>query len=71
VIAHNRQLRTYAGDDEAAQRGAYGRYGVDMSKVVPDWAVTRLRENADNPQAHKDFDDKYHWPGLSKLILEK
>jgi hypothetical protein len=71
VIAHNRQLRTYAGDDEAAQRGAYGRYGLDMTKVVPDWAVTRLRENADNPQAHKDFDDKYHWPGLSKLILEK
>ncbi|HXT99623.1 MAG TPA: hypothetical protein VN903_01435, partial [Polyangia bacterium] len=26
VIAHNRQLRTYAGNDEAAQRGAYGRY---------------------------------------------
>jgi len=69
VIAHNRQLRTYSGNDEDAQRGAYGRYGLDMTKVVPDWAVDRLQENKDNPQAHKDFDEKYHWPGLSKIIL--
>jgi hypothetical protein len=70
VIAHNRQLRTYAGDDEAAQRGAYGRYGVDMTKVVPDWAVKRLREDQADPSAHREFDDKYHWPGLSKIILD-
>jgi hypothetical protein len=70
VIAHNRQLRTYAGNDEAAQRGTYGRYGIDMTKVVPGWAVDRLQENKDNPRAHKDFDEKYHWPGLSKIILD-
>jgi hypothetical protein len=70
VIAHNRQLRTYSGNDEDAQRAAYGRYGLDMSKVVPSWAVDRLQENKDNPRAHKDFDEKYHWPGLSKIILD-
>jgi len=70
VIAHNRQVRTYAGNDEDAQRGAYGRYGVDMTKVVPDWAIKRLREDQADPSAHKEFDDKYHWPGLSKIILD-
>lgn len=70
VIAHNRQLRTYAGNDEAAQRGTYGRYGIDMTKVVPDWAVKRLRDDQADPAAHKEFDDKYHWPGLSKIILD-
>jgi len=69
AIEHQRKVNTFAGNDPDRQRNM-ASFRLPMERIVPDWAVQRLRENADNEQAHKDFDEKYHTPGLSQRVLQ-
>jgi hypothetical protein len=69
--AHMQMVRPFAGEtDPDRQRSVYTVYGApDYINSIPDAAVQRLRENAQNPEAHKQFDNTFHMPGLSREVL--
>jgi hypothetical protein len=73
AINHQAMVRRFAGETDPDRRGqVYGAFGVPtatMADLVPQEKVNKLFKYSDNPQAHKDFDDKYNTPGLSREVL--
>jgi hypothetical protein len=69
ALQHTQMVNRFAGNNPERQQ-LMASFRLPLENMVPDWAVQRLRENADNPDAHKDFDEKYHTPGLSQRVLQ-
>jgi hypothetical protein len=71
AIAHQNQVQLYSGNfDPDRTRNVYGSFGIPgMENIVPQRAVNNLFTYRDNEQALKDFDEKYHTPGLAQRIL--
>jgi hypothetical protein len=77
ALQHQQLVRRFAGDDPNRQSSVYGMYGVPggMANLVPQGAVDKLKKNMTNPDgsintnAHREFDNAFHTPGLSREIL--
>jgi hypothetical protein len=70
AVEHQKKLLAFTGADPDRQRMVFGTFGVPMEQVVPQGAVDRLRQHADNPAVHKEFDDTFHTPGLAQRVLK-
>jgi hypothetical protein len=73
AIAHQKEVRSYAGDfDPDRTRSVYSSFEVPgMIDVVPQRTINKLMQHQDNPQVWKDFDDTYHTPGLAEKIIQR
>jgi hypothetical protein len=73
VLQHQQMVRRYAGETDPNRVGqVYGAWGVPnmaMSEMVPQSAVNKLFKFSDNPQVHRDFDNTFHTPGLSRDVM--
>ena len=69
AVDHQKKLLAFTGNDPDAQRVIFGTFGLPMENIVPPAAVQRLRDNASNPQAIREFDDAFKTPGLAQRVL--
>jgi len=68
ALQHNKKVLTYAGNEPNALQKAQGLL-VPMDQIVPQAAVEKLKANVNNPQAIKDFDEQFMYPGLANIVL--
>jgi hypothetical protein len=73
AIAHQQEVRNYAGNFDADRtRSVFGSFGVPgMIDVVPQRSISKLMQNAGNPDVLKDFDETYHTPGLAIQLIQR
>jgi hypothetical protein len=71
ALAHQKLVRRFAGEtDPDRQASVYTAYGVpNMVDLVPQGAVDMLKRDAADPEAHREFDNTFHTPGLSREVL--
>jgi hypothetical protein len=71
ALAHQKLVRRFAGEtDPDRQASVYTAYGVpNMADLVPQGAVDVLKRDAADPEAHREFDNTFHTPGLSREVL--
>jgi hypothetical protein len=73
VLAHQQLVRRYAGETDPNRQGmVYGNWGVPnatIADMVPQASVNKLFQFYKDPQVHKDFDNTFHTPGLSRDVL--
>jgi len=72
ALQHTQMVNRFAGNNPERQQ-LMASFRLPLEQMVPDWAVQRLREldaGPDKEQAHKDFNEKYHTPGLSQRVLQ-
>ena len=73
ALFQQRKVEQFAKENPELADIAYARYGVQMENVVsPNHpAVQRLFANADNPDAIRQFNEKFHTPGLAERLLTR
>jgi hypothetical protein len=71
ALNHQQLVRRFAGEDDPQRQAmVYGAYGVpNMVDLVPQAHVNKLFKNSDNADAHREFDNLYHTPGLSRDVM--
>ena len=69
AVQHQQNLLTYTGDDPTDMRIVFNGYGLPMEQIVPDAAIRKLREHADDPVALAAFNRTFSTPGLAQKVL--
>jgi hypothetical protein len=69
AVEHQKKLEAFSLGIPARQQHIYGQFGLPMEQIVPQEAVNILRRDAADPTAHKEFDETFHTPGLSRKVL--
>jgi Phage tail lysozyme len=68
AIWHQGKVEAAAGDDPQRQAVLFRSYGMPMQDLVHPDAIKLLREHP-SPDIIKQFNSKYHTPGLAQQIL--
>ena len=68
AIWHQSKVEAAAGDDPQRQAVLFRSYGLPMQDLVHPDAIKLLREHP-SPDIIKQFNSKYHTPGLAQQIL--
>jgi hypothetical protein len=73
ALQHQQQVRRFAGETDPDRQGqVYGSWGLPtatMVDLVPQASVNKLFKYSDDPKVHKDFDNTFNTPGLSREVL--
>ena len=71
ALYQQRRVEQFAKENPELAEVAYARYGAQMEAVVPRAAVNALLKDANDPEAHAEFNRTFHTPGLAERIIAR